>query len=45
MSSILVVGTNGCGKSSFLSCILGEMVKFSGHINVNGSIAYQVFIS
>jgi ABC-type transport system involved in cytochrome bd biosynthesis fused ATPase/permease subunit len=35
-----VVGKVGAGKSSFLSAILGEMHKQSGHVHVNGKIAY-----
>ncbi|XP_008800828.2 LOW QUALITY PROTEIN: ABC transporter C family member 14-like [Phoenix dactylifera] len=35
-----VVGTVGSGKSSFLSCLLGEMHKISGKVNVCGSTAY-----
>jgi ATP-binding cassette subfamily C (CFTR/MRP) protein 1 len=35
-----VVGQVGCGKSSLLSGTLGEMHKFKGAINVDGSIAY-----
>lgn len=30
----------GSGKSSLISGLLGEMYKFKGHINVNGSTAY-----
>lgn len=30
----------GCGKSSLLAGLLGEMHKFNGNINVNGSTAY-----
>ncbi|XP_039114192.1 ABC transporter C family member 4-like [Dioscorea cayenensis subsp. rotundata] len=35
-----VVGTVGSGKSSLLSCILGEMHKVSGKVRVCGSTAY-----
>ena len=35
-----MVGKVGCGKSSFLNSILGEMIKFRGKINLNGSISY-----
>ncbi|KAK1319037.1 ABC transporter C family member 4 [Acorus calamus] len=35
-----VVGTVGSGKSSLLSCILGEMHKISGKVRVCGSMAY-----
>ena len=34
------MGKVGCGKSSFLNSILGEMIKFRGKINLNGSISY-----
>jgi ABC-type transport system involved in cytochrome bd biosynthesis fused ATPase/permease subunit len=37
---IAVIGTVGSGKSSLLSALLGEMYKFNGTINVNGSISY-----
>ena len=30
----------GCGKTSLLSSLLGEMNKFSGNVNVNGRISY-----
>lgn len=35
-----VVGTVGSGKSSLLSCIMGEMDKVSGKVTVCGSTAY-----
>ncbi|KAG6505225.1 ABC transporter C family member 14-like [Zingiber officinale] len=35
-----VVGTVGSGKSSLLSCILGEMNKITGKVRVCGSTAY-----
>ena len=35
-----VIGKVGSGKSSLLSALLGEMHKFNGTINVNGSVAY-----
>uniref|UniRef100_A0A1D1YTJ4 ABC transporter C family member 4 n=1 Tax=Anthurium amnicola TaxID=1678845 RepID=A0A1D1YTJ4_9ARAE len=35
-----VVGTVGSGKSSFLSCVLGEMHRISGEVRVCGSTAY-----
>ena len=35
-----IVGAVGCGKTSLVSAILGEMEKKSGRVNVNGSIAY-----
>ena len=37
---IAVVGAVGCGKSSLLSAIIGEMPKKEGEVLVNGSIAY-----
>ncbi|KAF9238198.1 P-loop containing nucleoside triphosphate hydrolase protein [Melanogaster broomeanus] len=35
-----IVGTVGSGKSSFLSAIIGEMMRVSGDVHCNGSIAY-----
>lgn len=35
-----MVGQVGSGKSSFLSSILGEMTKFRGRMQLNGSISY-----
>ena len=35
-----IVGAVGCGKTSLVSAVLGELEKKSGRINVNGSIAY-----
>ncbi|XP_020113775.1 ABC transporter C family member 14-like [Ananas comosus] len=35
-----VVGTVGSGKSSLLSCILGEMRKIAGKVRICGSTAY-----
>ncbi len=32
-SLVAVVGQVGCGKSSFISAILGEMVKLQGSVN------------
>ncbi len=37
---VAVIGSVGSGKSSFLSAILGDMVKFDGKINVQRNIAY-----
>ncbi|OEL32798.1 ABC transporter C family member 14 [Dichanthelium oligosanthes] len=37
---VAVVGTVGSGKSSLLSCIMGEMEKISGTVRVCGSTAY-----
>ncbi|CAL5018225.1 unnamed protein product [Urochloa decumbens] len=37
---VAVVGTVGSGKSSLLSCIMGEMEKVSGTVRVCGSTAY-----
>lgn len=39
-SYLIVIGEVGSGKTSLLSCLLGEMNKFKGKINVNGSLAY-----
>ncbi|XP_047315019.1 putative ABC transporter C family member 15 isoform X2 [Impatiens glandulifera] len=37
---VAICGTVGSGKSSLLSCILGEMDKISGTVMVGGSTAY-----
>ncbi|KAI3496847.1 hypothetical protein L1887_39225 [Cichorium endivia] len=37
---VAVCGTVGSGKSSLLSCILGEVPKLSGHVKLGGSRAY-----
>ncbi|KAK3032481.1 hypothetical protein RJ639_037294 [Escallonia herrerae] len=37
---VAVCGTVGSGKSSFLSCILGEMPKLSGNVKLSGTKAY-----
>lgn len=37
---VAVCGAVGCGKSSFIQAILGEMPKLSGLIRVNGTVAY-----
>ncbi|XP_054723431.1 multidrug resistance-associated protein 1-like [Uloborus diversus] len=39
-SLVAVVGQVGSGKSSLLSALLGDMVKWSGKVNVKGSVAY-----
>ncbi|XP_067859323.1 multidrug resistance-associated protein 1 [Heptranchias perlo] len=39
-SLVAVVGHVGCGKSSLLSALLGEMEKIEGYIAVKGSVAY-----
>lgn len=35
-----VVGPVGCGKTSLISALLGEMEKIRGDVNVDGSVAY-----
>ncbi|XP_076820993.1 multidrug resistance-associated protein 1-like isoform X2 [Clavelina lepadiformis] len=35
-----VVGQVGCGKSSLMSALLGDMEKVEGHVSVKGSVAY-----
>lgn len=35
-----VVGPVGCGKTSLISALLGEMEKIRGNVNVDGRIAY-----
>ncbi|WOL09935.1 ABC transporter C family member 5-like isoform X1 [Canna indica] len=37
---VAVCGIVGSGKSSFLSCILGEIPKTSGEVRISGSAAY-----
>ncbi|XP_077226576.1 multidrug resistance-associated protein 5 [Tasmannia lanceolata] len=37
---VAVCGMVGAGKSSFLSCILGEIPKISGEVRISGSAAY-----
>uniref|UniRef100_A0A8C3TFS9 Canalicular multispecific organic anion transporter 2 n=1 Tax=Chelydra serpentina TaxID=8475 RepID=A0A8C3TFS9_CHESE len=39
-SLVAVVGHVGCGKSSLVSALLGEMEKLEGHVAVKGSVAY-----
>uniref|UniRef100_A0A673VWA1 Canalicular multispecific organic anion transporter 2-like n=1 Tax=Salmo trutta TaxID=8032 RepID=A0A673VWA1_SALTR len=39
-SLLAVVGHVGCGKSSLVSALLGEMEKLEGHISIRGSVAY-----
>lgn len=39
-SLLAVVGHVGCGKSSLISSLLGEMEKLEGQISVKGSVAY-----
>lgn len=35
-----IVGTVGCGKTSLISALLGEMEKIKGKVNVDGRVAY-----
>ncbi|NXC45150.1 MRP3 protein, partial [Penelope pileata] len=37
---VAIVGHVGCGKSSLVSALLGEMEKLEGEVAVKGSIAY-----
>ncbi|KAK4482367.1 hypothetical protein RD792_009520 [Penstemon davidsonii] len=37
---VAICGVVGAGKSSFLSCILGEIPKISGEVRICGSAAY-----
>lgn len=39
-SLVALVGAVGCGKSSVISAILGEMDKLKGNVNTVGKIAY-----
>lgn len=36
----MVVGAVGSGKSSLLSCLLGEMPRVNGEVTIKGSVAY-----
>lgn len=37
---VAICGTVGSGKSSLLSCVLGEMPKISGKVKISGTKAY-----
>ncbi|KAJ2803189.1 hypothetical protein H4R20_002991 [Coemansia guatemalensis] len=37
---VAIIGRIGSGKSSLVSAILGDMIKYSGNVAVRGSIAY-----
>ncbi|XP_028401657.1 multidrug resistance-associated protein 1-like [Dendronephthya gigantea] len=37
---VAIVGHVGCGKSSLLSAVLGEIKKLEGHVYLQGSTAY-----
>lgn len=37
---VAVVGPVGCGKSSLVSALLGDMEKLEGKVHVKGSVAY-----
>ncbi|XP_029311724.1 canalicular multispecific organic anion transporter 2 isoform X1 [Cottoperca gobio] len=39
-SLLAVVGLVGCGKSSLLSALLGEVEKLEGEVSIRGSVAY-----
>ncbi|XP_073722695.1 ATP-binding cassette sub-family C member 3 isoform X2 [Misgurnus anguillicaudatus] len=39
-SLLAVVGHVGCGKTSLVSALLGEMEKLDGQISIRGSVAY-----
>ncbi|XP_066442933.1 ATP-binding cassette sub-family C member 3 [Eleutherodactylus coqui] len=39
-SLVAIVGHVGCGKSSLVSALLGEMEKLEGDVAVRGSVAY-----
>ncbi|XP_076024056.1 ATP-binding cassette sub-family C member 3 isoform X2 [Genypterus blacodes] len=39
-SLLAVVGQVGCGKSSLISALLGEMEKLEGDVSIRGSVAY-----
>jgi ABC-type multidrug transport system ATPase subunit len=37
---IAIVGRVGCGKSSLLQAVLGDIPRVAGHLDTNGKIAY-----
>ncbi|RYH11025.1 ATP-binding cassette domain-containing protein, partial [archaeon] len=37
---VAIVGSVGSGKSSLLSCILGELIPIQGNVKIQGDIAY-----
>uniref|UniRef100_A0A8D3C946 ATP-binding cassette, sub-family C (CFTR/MRP), member 3 n=1 Tax=Scophthalmus maximus TaxID=52904 RepID=A0A8D3C946_SCOMX len=39
-SLLAVVGHVGCGKSSLISALLGEMERLEGEVSIRGSVAY-----
>ncbi|XP_075889870.1 ATP-binding cassette sub-family C member 3 isoform X2 [Nelusetta ayraudi] len=39
-SLLAVVGHVGCGKSSLISALLGEMEKVEGEVSIRGTVAY-----
>ncbi|KAG1668011.1 Multidrug resistance-associated protein 1 [Nymphon striatum] len=39
-SLVAVIGKVGCGKSSLISALLGEMYKLKGQVNLKGNVAY-----
>lgn len=39
-SLVAIVGPVGCGKSSLISALLGDMIKVKGSVNVKGTKAY-----
>ncbi|XP_077481256.1 ATP-binding cassette sub-family C member 3 isoform X3 [Stigmatopora argus] len=39
-SLLAIVGHVGCGKSSLISSLLGEMEKLEGDVSIRGSVAY-----
>ncbi|KAM8945709.1 ATP-binding cassette sub-family C member 3 [Pelodytes ibericus] len=39
-SLVAIVGHVGCGKSSLVSALLGEMEKIEGEVSIRGSVAY-----
>ncbi|XP_028333034.1 canalicular multispecific organic anion transporter 2 isoform X2 [Gouania willdenowi] len=39
-SLLAVVGHVGCGKTSLISALLGEMEKLEGEVSIRGSVAY-----
>ena len=42
-SRIAIIGSNGCGKSTLIKTILGEIPAHSGEMMVNGNTRFALF--
>ena len=40
---VAIVGQVGCGKSSLLAAMLGDMIKFEGNVSLVVSLPYFFF--